>query len=72
MKTFLTLAFLFGLCSLPVLAGESGELGPLDPEKRRVKEDVLLATHVQAVDAPTGEPLSEDYHLAVAGRKVPV
>jgi hypothetical protein len=72
MKTFLTLAFLFGLCSLPVLAGESRELGPLDPEKRRVQEDVLLAAHVQAVDAPAGEALSEDYQLTVAGREVPV
>lgn len=72
MKTFLTLAFLFGLCSLPVLAGESRELGPLDPEKRRVKEDVLPAAQVQAVDAPAGEALSEDYQLTIAGRKVPV
>jgi len=32
----------------------------------------LLATHVQAADAPTGEALSESYQLAVAGRKVPV
>ena len=72
MKTFLTLAFLFGLCSLPVLAGESGELGRLGPENRAVKGGVLLATHVQAVDAPAGEPLSEDYQLTVAGRKVPV
>ena len=72
MKTFPKLAFLFGLCSLPVLAGESRELGPLDPEKRRVQEDVLPAAQVQAVDAPAGEALSEDYQLTVAGRKVPV
>lgn len=32
----------------------------------------LLATHVQAADAPAGEALSEDYQLAVTGRKVPV
>ena len=32
---------------------------------------LLLATHVQAADAPAGEALSEDYQVAVAGRKVP-
>jgi hypothetical protein len=69
MKRTVTLIPLLALCSLPAFAQTSG---PLDHAATLVKQGVLPATQVQAADAPAGEALSEDYQLAVAGRKVPV
>ena len=43
MKTTLTLAMLFGLGSLPLFAGEAGDI---DPERSLVKDGVLGAINV--------------------------